>query len=72
MYTLDKAVDIVKQVLTYLNKLKQRKIAVLKFSTPDERLVPLFRAIGRSYPIEIRKAKSTGRFYGTINIQEPK
>ena len=72
MYTLDQAVDLVRQVYAYLKKLKQRKISVLKFSTDDVRLTPLFRAIDREYPVEIRKAKKTGRLYGTINIQEPK
>ena len=72
MFTMDQAVDLVKQVYAYLKKVKQRKIAVLKFSTDDVRLVPLFRAIDRGYPVEIRKAIKTGRLYGTINVQEPK
>ena len=70
MYNADTPKNMLKNMLDYLAKIKQRKIAVLKFTAENENLMPVAPIIGRRYPMEIRKVKDTGLLFVTVNVQE--
>jgi hypothetical protein len=71
VYQLDKGADMVDNLYSFLEKMKKRKVSVLKFVTDNTKLVPFFATIGKKYPIEVRRDAKTNTFYGTINVQEP-